>query len=135
MARGGARDGAGAPPAPEDKKKKSITLTLDQSDIDWVKSQKRKGAAIISAFIKSKEAEGKMQYFGQTDKSQYLTDKKYIPMAKIYWGQMPLPMNSELVGGYSDKNRAGALIKMQTGIYVCGNAGTIANIPQPEKNI
>jgi len=135
MARGGARDGAGAPLVPENKKKKSITLTLDQSDIEWIKSQKRKGAAIVSAFIKAKQAEGKMQYFGQTEKRQYLTDEKYVPMAKTYWGMMPLPVGSELVGGYSDKNMAGALIKMQTGIYVCGNAGTIANIPQPEDDI
>ena len=72
-----------------------------------------------------------MIYFGQTDKPKYLTNDKYLPMAKVYWGLMPLPIGSKLVGGYSDKNRAGALIKLQTEIYVCGNAGVIANIPQP----
>lgn len=51
-------------------------------------------------------------------------------MAKGYWGASPLPKGSKLVGGYSDTRRAGALIKLTTGIMVCGNAGVISNIPQ-----
>lgn len=73
-----------------------------------------------------------MKYYGPSLYPRYLTDAAYLPMARTYWGQMPLPMGSELVGGYSDKSRAGALIRMKTGIYVCGNAGAISNIPQPE---
>ena len=71
-----------------------------------------------------------MKYFSLTDKPTYLTDKQYVPMAQAYWGAEPMPEGAEIIGGYSDKKRAGALIRLASGIYVCGNAGRISNIPQ-----
>jgi len=71
-----------------------------------------------------------MTYFSLTDKPTFLQDEKYRSMAKGYWGAMPLPEGAEIVGGFSDKRRAGALIKLLSGVLVCGNAGSISTIPQ-----
>ncbi len=38
-------------------------------------------------------------------------DKKYLPMAGAYWGQMPLPKDAELVGGYADKKESWGIDK------------------------
>ena len=71
-----------------------------------------------------------MKYFGLSDKPQKLTQKKYVSMAEAYWGASPLPTGAKIIGGYSDKSRAGALIRLANGILVCGNAGSISNIAQ-----
>ncbi len=76
-----------------------------------------------------------MKYYSLTNKPTYLTDKKYFSMAEGYWGEEPLPKGAKLIGGYSDKNRAGALIQLANGRMVCGNAGAISNIPQPKGKI
>lgn len=71
-----------------------------------------------------------MESFGTSKKPRYLIGDKYIPMGQVYWGPAPLPSGAEIVGGYSDKTRLGALIKLRNGRYVCGNAGCISNIQQ-----
>lgn len=71
-----------------------------------------------------------MKYFSLTDKPEYLTDAQFLAMARAYWGAEPLPQGAEIIGGYSDKRRAGALIKLANGRLVCGNAGAISNVPQ-----
>jgi len=71
-----------------------------------------------------------MKYFSLSDRPTCLTDAKYFAMARIYWGTMPLPYGAKLLGGYSDDHRVGALIRLVSGICVCGNAGAISNIPQ-----
>ena len=50
------------------------------------------------------------------------TDGKW----KIYWGAMPLPQGAEPIGTIDGS----ALILLQTGIYVKGNAGSISNLDQ-----
>lgn len=77
-------------------------------------------------------AEKIMTYFGLTDKPTYLIEQVFFPMAKFYWGAAPLPQGATLLGGYSDDHRAGALIELANGRCVCGNAGSISNIPQPK---
>ncbi len=76
-----------------------------------------------------------MKYFGLTDEPIYLTDEKFLSMARLYWGVMPLPKGATLLGGYSDNHRAGALIRLSKGMYICGNAGAVSNIIQPSKHI
>jgi hypothetical protein len=56
-----------------------------------------------------------MEYYGLSDKKQYLFGKQYQEMAFGYWGPGNLPQGAQIVGGYSDKNRAGALIHLFTG--------------------
>jgi len=73
-----------------------------------------------------------MKYFGTTQHTEYLRDADALPMARTYWGASPLPKGAEIVGGFSDPRRAGALIKLHNGVYVCGNAGAITNITQPK---
>lgn len=52
---------------------------------------------------------------------------------KLYWGAMPLPEGAEALGlvkrGAGD---TGALIRLKSGNYVQGNAGSIRNLPQSE---
>jgi hypothetical protein len=72
-----------------------------------------------------------MEYYGLSDKKQYLFGNQYQEMAFRYWGPGNLPQGAQIVGGYSDENRAGALIHLANGVYVCGNAGVISNIEQP----
>lgn len=74
-----------------------------------------------------------MKYFGLTDEPQYLTDSQFLPMALSYWGAGPLPKGAKIIGGYSDERRAGALIRLASGILVCGNAGAISNVPQSKE--
>jgi hypothetical protein len=45
---------------------------------------------------------------------------------KLYWGNMPLPQGTEAVGTID----GGALILLQSGVYVRGNAGAISNLDQ-----
>lgn len=71
-----------------------------------------------------------MKYFGLSDHPEYLTDADYLPMAKTYWGPGPLPKGAEILGGYSDGHRAGALIELANGTLVCGSAGSISAVPQ-----
>ena len=71
-----------------------------------------------------------MKYFGTTTEPTRLTDTTYLSMAEGYWGAGPLPEGATIIGGFSDSNRAGALIQLANGICVCGNAGAISNIPQ-----
>lgn len=67
-----------------------------------------------------------MKYFGLTDEKRVLKDEKYMAMAKLYWGPGPLPNGAEIIGGYSDRRHAGALIRLANGNLVCGNAGCVA---------
>jgi hypothetical protein len=71
-----------------------------------------------------------MKYFGVSDEVKHLTTPEYLPMAKSYWGLSPLPKGAEIIGGYSDDHRAGALIRLASGVKVCGNAGAITTIAQ-----
>lgn len=50
---------------------------------------------------------------------------------QLYWGAMPLPVNSEALGVVTrTTGESGALIRLSTGVYVQGNAGGIRNLPQ-----
>lgn len=71
-----------------------------------------------------------MKWYGTTNDPQRLVGDDYVPMAQAYWGATPLPDEATIVGGYSDRHRAGALIMLSNGRYVCGNAGRISNVPQ-----
>ena len=51
---------------------------------------------------------------------------------KLYWGVMPLPEGSEVVGIVTRDTGTGALIRLASGKYVQGNAGSIRNLPQRE---
>jgi hypothetical protein len=72
-----------------------------------------------------------MKYFGINfaDKSVRLLDASYLPMARTYWGPGLLPEGAEIIGGYQDGHRAGALIRLANGNCVCGYGGVITNIP------
>ena len=76
-----------------------------------------------------------MKFFGPSDKAQYLTGADYVPMAKAYWGPGPLPHGSKILGGYSDDNRAGALIQLKNGTLIYGNAGVITNVEQRDVHV
>lgn len=71
-----------------------------------------------------------MTYYGLSEMPQQLIGEQYIAMAQSYWGASPLPKGAEIIGGYSDSRRAGALIRLANGRVVCGNAGAISNIQQ-----
>jgi len=71
-----------------------------------------------------------MKYYSLSEQPRRLTDGAYLSMARGYWGEAPLPDGAEIIGGFSDRNRAGALIRLASGNCVCGNAGAISNIPQ-----
>lgn len=52
---------------------------------------------------------------------------------QLYWGAMPLPANAEALGVVTrTTGESGALIRLDTGVYVQGNAGAIRNLPQSE---
>ncbi len=52
---------------------------------------------------------------------------------KIYWGVMPLPTDAEALGVVRrDVGDSGALIRLASGVYVQGNAGSIRTLPQRE---
>ena len=69
-----------------------------------------------------------MKYFGLSDKPQYHEGPEYMPMARAYWGRMQLPECSKIIGGYSDSHSAGALIRLKSGVLVCGHLGVITAI-------
>lgn len=73
-----------------------------------------------------------MKYFGVSDTPQYLTGDEYLPMARTYWGVSPLPAGAKIIGGYSDDHRAGALIELKNGNWICGNAGAHTNVYKPK---
>ena len=74
-----------------------------------------------------------MRFYTITDKPIRFYDPSYVPMARIYWGPRPLPEGAEIVGGYSDEKRAGALILLKNGNVVCGISGEISSIPEEKK--
>lgn len=50
---------------------------------------------------------------------------------QLYWGYTPLPANAEAIGVVQRETlETGALIRLSTGIYVQGNAGSIRTLPQ-----
>lgn len=52
---------------------------------------------------------------------------------KLYWGAMPLPEGSEALGVVNrEPGDTGALIRLASGPYVQGNAGSIRTLPQHE---
>ena len=53
---------------------------------------------------------------------------------RLYWGPGPLPERSKALGTirFEGTGRAGALVRMPTGIYVQGNAGSVRSLPQAE---
>ena len=51
---------------------------------------------------------------------------------RSWWGNMPLPKGAEAVGTVQTENGQGALIRLESGQYVQGNAGAISNLPQNE---
>jgi hypothetical protein len=69
-----------------------------------------------------------MKYYGLSETPTALTDEIYHAMAMAYWGAMPLPNGAKLIGGYSDNNRAGALIELYNGRKICGNCGCITQV-------
>ncbi len=64
---------------------------------------------ILYGTIQSKRKGESMTYFGLTDEVTYLTDEQYLTMARAYWGASPLPKGAQLLGGFSDSRRAGAM--------------------------
>ena len=51
----------------------------------------------------------------------------------LYWGPGPLPKGATAHGTVTrDEADTGALIRMATGIFVQGNAGSIRSLPQVE---
>jgi hypothetical protein len=51
---------------------------------------------------------------------------------KLYWGAMPLPDGAEALGIVKRDTGSGALIRLENGNYVQGNAGGIRGLPQHE---
>lgn len=54
---------------------------------------------------------------------------------RLYWGPAPLPASAAAVGTVEIEGshyRKGALIQLQSGIYVQGNGGAIRTLPQAE---
>jgi hypothetical protein len=51
---------------------------------------------------------------------------------KFYWGVMPLPKGATNHGLVTRNGQTGALICLESGLYVQGNAGGIRNLPQQE---
>lgn len=50
---------------------------------------------------------------------------------QLYWGQTPLPANAEALGTVQRETlETGALIRLENGIYVQGNAGSIRTLHQ-----
>lgn len=74
-----------------------------------------------------------MCYLSFTKHPTFYTASHHKNMARAYWGCGPMPKGSKLCGGYTDQYRKGALIRLASGRYVCGNAGIISNIKQPKK--
>jgi hypothetical protein len=49
----------------------------------------------------------------------------------LFWGDRPLPENSELKGVIeTDNGRTGILLRLKDGMYVVGTAGTILTLNQ-----
>ena len=71
-----------------------------------------------------------MKYFGISEKPTVFMNEDILPMAKMYWGSGAVPNGAELIGGYSDDHRAGALLKLNSGQYVCGNCGITSMVEQ-----
>lgn len=54
-----------------------------------------------------------------------------LNLAGAYWGALPLPQGAVMLGCIYRKNGiGGALLRLQNGIYVQGNAGTTRLIDQ-----
>lgn len=52
---------------------------------------------------------------------------------QVYWGYLALPVGAEAFGTVTrETGETGALIRLNTGIYVQGNAGGIRTLPQRE---
>lgn len=51
---------------------------------------------------------------------------------KMYWGGTILPQGAQALGTIKRKNElvGGALIQLESGVYVQGNAGSIRSLPQ-----
>lgn len=50
---------------------------------------------------------------------------------QLYWGYAPLPADAEAIGIVQRETlETGALIRLATGVYVQGNAGTIRTLDQ-----
>jgi len=60
-----------------------------------------------------------------------LTIKKSLKW-KMYWGAMPLPAGAEALGIVTRETGTGALIRLASGVYVQGNAGSIRSLPQDD---
>jgi len=48
----------------------------------------------------------------------------------FYWGAMPLPDGADMIGTIERDGNAGALIRLRTGWYVQGNAGSMRSLDQ-----
>lgn len=53
---------------------------------------------------------------------------------KAYWGTMPLPKGAQALGTVEHRG-TGALIRLESGQYVKGNAGGIKSLPQNQVNV
>ena len=54
-----------------------------------------------------------------------------LNLAGLYWGAMPLPEGAVMLGCiYRNNGVGGALIRLQNGNYVQGNAGSIRSLDQ-----
>ena len=57
MSKGGTRQGAGRPNAPDDLKKEQITVRLSRYVIKWLKKHKNQGKTIEEALIEKHDIE------------------------------------------------------------------------------
>jgi hypothetical protein len=48
---------------------------------------------------------------------------------RLYWGPGPLPAGAEALGTVWRDGYTGALLRMPTGVYVMGNAGSLRSLP------
>ena len=74
-----------------------------------------------------------MRHYETAEHDRYLLDASYHAMALMFWGDMPLPFGSELLGGYSDNRGTGALMVLSSGNWACGKNGEIRVIKRPKE--
>lgn len=56
-----------------------------------------------------------------------------LRLAQLYWGPGPLPAGAVMVGAvYRSPGIAGAIIRLPTGLYAQGNAGTLRSVNQAD---
>lgn len=69
-----------------------------------------------------------MKYFSYTTAPTKFFGEGYKKMAKLYWGESPLPDGAEIVVGYGNGAQVGALILLSSGKHVCGIVGAFSSV-------